>query len=127
MLVKLVVSLVSQSAIARYSPCSSYISPFLFTRGLLPILKKTAEEPDADVRIVNVSSQFTNLGTLSDAARLQLASKGHRVLPGNFRFRSLEDLSVDLSGYRFPGLKRYCEHHFLVSAAKGKSFMLVTY
>ena len=33
----------------------SHISPFVFTQHLLPLLKKTAQEPGADVRIVNVS------------------------------------------------------------------------
>ena len=32
----------------------SYISPFLFTRTLLPLLTETAQEAESDVRIVNV-------------------------------------------------------------------------
>jgi hypothetical protein len=32
----------------------SHISPFLFTRTLLPVMEKTASEPGSDVRIVNV-------------------------------------------------------------------------
>ncbi|KAI0293940.1 hypothetical protein BC826DRAFT_1013377 [Russula brevipes] len=34
----------------------NHISPFLFTRTLLPVMEKTALEPGSDVRIVNVSS-----------------------------------------------------------------------
>jgi len=33
----------------------SHVSPFVFTNRLLPLLKETAEQPGADVRIVNVS------------------------------------------------------------------------
>lgn len=33
----------------------NYLSPFVFTRTLLPLLEQTAKEPGADVRIVNVS------------------------------------------------------------------------
>ncbi|KAF9042983.1 NAD-P-binding protein [Panaeolus papilionaceus] len=35
---------------------TNYISHYVFTRTLLPLLKKTAAEPNSDVRIVNVSS-----------------------------------------------------------------------
>ncbi|KAJ6477868.1 NAD-P-binding protein [Mycena vitilis] len=35
----------------------NHISPFAFTEALLPLLKTTAREPGADVRIVNVSSK----------------------------------------------------------------------
>lgn len=34
----------------------SYISPFVFTQTLLPLLTSAAREPDSDVRIVNVSA-----------------------------------------------------------------------
>ncbi|TFK39296.1 NAD-P-binding protein [Crucibulum laeve] len=34
----------------------NYISPFVFTRTLLPLLQKTAQETDSDVRVVNVTS-----------------------------------------------------------------------
>lgn len=33
---------------------TSYFSVFVWTDALLPLLKKTAAEPDSDVRIVNV-------------------------------------------------------------------------
>ncbi|KZS87517.1 NAD-P-binding protein [Sistotremastrum niveocremeum HHB9708] len=35
---------------------TNHISPFVFTNELLPLMKKTAQEPGSDVRIVNVSS-----------------------------------------------------------------------
>jgi hypothetical protein len=39
---------------------NSHISPFLFTKTLLPVMKKTALEPGSDVRIVNVCA--ANMG-----------------------------------------------------------------
>ncbi|OCB88175.1 NAD-binding protein [Sanghuangporus baumii] len=39
----------------------NYVSPFLFTKLLLPLLKKTAQSPDSDVRIVNVGSDAHKL------------------------------------------------------------------
>ena len=35
------------------------MSPFLFTKTLLPVMKKTALEPGSDVRIVNVCAVYT--------------------------------------------------------------------
>jgi len=35
---------------------TSYISPYVFTRTLIPLLQRTAKEPNSDVRIVNVRS-----------------------------------------------------------------------
>jgi len=54
---------------------NSHISPYLFTKTLLPVLKKTALEPGSDVRIVNVCavyiddeiSQLTKIGILGGA------------------------------------------------------------
>lgn len=41
----------------------SHISPFLFTKTLLPVLERTALEPDSDVRIVNVRAvQYMQVG-----------------------------------------------------------------
>ncbi|KAF4774898.1 hypothetical protein HER10_EVM0004468 [Colletotrichum scovillei] len=37
---------------------SNYMGPALFTKLLLPILKKTAEQPGSDVRVVNLSSEL---------------------------------------------------------------------
>ena len=54
---------------------NSHISPFLFTKALLPVMKKTALEPGSDVRIVNVCAvymgdgitQLTRIGILGGA------------------------------------------------------------
>lgn len=40
--------------VLRFSFLNSHISPFLFTKTLLPLMEKTAKLPDAGVRIVNV-------------------------------------------------------------------------
>jgi NAD(P)-dependent dehydrogenase (short-subunit alcohol dehydrogenase family) len=37
---------------------TNYMGPTLFTKLLLPLLLKTAQEPDSDVRIVNLSSEL---------------------------------------------------------------------
>ncbi|KXH45634.1 hypothetical protein CSIM01_09703 [Colletotrichum simmondsii] len=37
---------------------SNYMGPALFTKLLLPILQKTAEQPGSDVRVVNLSSEL---------------------------------------------------------------------
>jgi hypothetical protein len=42
----------------------SHISPFLFTKTLLPVMKKTALEPGSDVRIVNVCALYMGDGIL---------------------------------------------------------------
>ncbi|KZS87617.1 NAD-P-binding protein [Sistotremastrum niveocremeum HHB9708] len=36
---------------------TNYLSPYIFTKSLLPLLKETALLPDSDVRIVNVTSR----------------------------------------------------------------------
>jgi hypothetical protein len=54
---------------------NSHISPFLFTKTLLPVMKKTALEPGSDVRIVNVCvvckgdgiPQLTRIGIICGA------------------------------------------------------------
>jgi hypothetical protein len=43
---------------------NSHISPFLFTKTLLPVMKKTALEPGSDVRIVNVCAVYMGDGIL---------------------------------------------------------------
>jgi hypothetical protein len=43
----------------------SHISPFVFTTTLLPLMIKTAEEKDSDVRIVNVSLSHFGISVLS--------------------------------------------------------------
>ena len=54
---------------------NSHISPFLFTKTLLPLMKKAASEPGSDVRIVNVCAvymgdetpQLTRIGIIGGA------------------------------------------------------------
>ncbi|KAG6330448.1 hypothetical protein ID866_8642 [Astraeus odoratus] len=68
----------------------SLISPFVLTRELLPLLRKTASQPDSDVRIVVV------------------ASEGHRMVSGNPRFRTIENLNEECKGAFIPWFARYC-------------------
>ncbi|TCD60880.1 hypothetical protein EIP91_009371 [Steccherinum ochraceum] len=66
----------------------NHVSPFVFTRTLLPLLKETAKDPAADVRIVNVSSGAAGM------------------VPDTIRFRNLEDFNTEYSG-TFAPMKRY--------------------
>ncbi|KAF9225117.1 NAD(P)-binding protein [Gyrodon lividus] len=66
------------------------ISPFVLTRGLLPVLKQTAAEPNADVRIVVVSSS------------------GHQLVPGKPRFRNIDDINNEYKSAVIPSFARYC-------------------
>ncbi|KZT04392.1 NAD-P-binding protein [Laetiporus sulphureus 93-53] len=67
----------------------NYLSPFVFIRTLLPILKRTAEEPNSDVRIVHLSS------------------KEHFNAPNDVHFRNVEDFNVEYSDYSLPQYQRY--------------------
>ncbi|KAL4063800.1 hypothetical protein J3A83DRAFT_4454256 [Scleroderma citrinum] len=69
----------------------SLISPFVLTRELLPILKKTASHPDSDVRIIVVSSD------------------GHKLVGGKPRFQTIEDLNHECKNAWLPGFARYCQ------------------
>lgn len=66
------------------------VSPFVLTRELLPILRKTASQSDSDVRIVVV------------------ASTGHRLLFGKPRFRTIQELNDECRYTLVPGFARYC-------------------
>ncbi|KIK10437.1 hypothetical protein PISMIDRAFT_691025 [Pisolithus microcarpus 441] len=68
----------------------SLVSPFVLTRELLPILRKTASQSDSDVRIVVV------------------ASSGHRLLFGQPRFRTIQELNDECRYMLVPGFTRYC-------------------
>ncbi|RDX54677.1 NAD-P-binding protein [Lentinus brumalis] len=59
----------------------NFLSTFVFTRTLLPLLTQTAKEPDSDVRVVFLSTQTLSL----------LKGKGPR-------FRNLDDLNEPFSG-----------------------------
>ncbi|KAH8113780.1 hypothetical protein DFH11DRAFT_1597378 [Phellopilus nigrolimitatus] len=67
----------------------NYISPFAFTDGLLPLLKKTDSQPNSDVRIVN------------------LASLTHTFVPDGLRFKSKEDFNLRWEKDFMGGFKRY--------------------
>ncbi|KAI0771711.1 NAD-P-binding protein [Trametes elegans] len=67
----------------------NYIGACVFTRTLLPILKRTAEEPNSDVRVV-----FLN-------------SARHYHCPGDVRFRNIDDLNRSFEDTSFPQLLRY--------------------
>ncbi|OZJ01765.1 hypothetical protein BZG36_05305 [Bifiguratus adelaidae] len=54
---------------------SNYIGPWIFTTSLLPLMKKTAADPLADVRIVNVASQV------------------HSIVPVDAKLDSVDDLN----------------------------------
>ncbi|KAM5540685.1 hypothetical protein V8D89_005716 [Ganoderma adspersum] len=68
---------------------TNYMGAYLLTRLLLPLLKRTAQEPNSDVRIVFVNS-----------AR-------HHSCPSDVRFRTLDNLNRDFEDTLFPQLLRY--------------------
>ncbi|KAI0751787.1 NAD-P-binding protein [Daedaleopsis nitida] len=67
----------------------NYIGTYLFTRALLPLLKRTAQEPNSDVRIVVVNSH------------------SHKFCPSDLRFRNLDDLNREFADTMFPQFLRY--------------------
>ncbi|KAL0958395.1 hypothetical protein HGRIS_000536 [Hohenbuehelia grisea] len=70
----------------------NYISPFVFTQTLLPLLKETATRPESDVRIINVASTV------------------HRMVSP--RFRNKEDFNVTYNWRPMAGFLRYCHSKF---------------
>ncbi|KAJ3868031.1 hypothetical protein EV359DRAFT_70823 [Lentinula novae-zelandiae] len=72
-----------------------YLSPFVFTRTLIPLLTSTATEVNSDVRIVN------------------LASIAHRFTPSGVKFSEIEDLNVQYRGKIMPGFMRYAHSKLL--------------
>ncbi|KAJ3936193.1 MAG: hypothetical protein NXY57DRAFT_957492 [Lentinula lateritia] len=73
----------------------NYLSPFVFTRTLIPLLTSTATEVNSDVRIVN------------------LASIAHRFTPSGVKFSEIEDLNVQYRGKIMPGFMRYAHSKLL--------------
>ncbi|KAI0771710.1 NAD-P-binding protein [Trametes elegans] len=67
----------------------NYISTAVFTRALLPLLKRTAQEPQSDVRIV------------------MLNSGGDSPVPQDVRFCGVDDLNRDFADALFPQFMRY--------------------
>ncbi|KAL7281916.1 hypothetical protein ACG7TL_003382 [Trametes sanguinea] len=67
----------------------NYIGTYVFTRSLLPVLRRTAQEPGSDVRIVAVNAE------------------GNKLCPHDVRFGSLEDLNRDFANSSLPQFMRY--------------------
>ncbi|KDQ62505.1 hypothetical protein JAAARDRAFT_30410 [Jaapia argillacea MUCL 33604] len=68
----------------------NHISPFVFTQTLLPLLKQTEEQANADVRVVN------------------LTSDSYKVLPARLQFKTVDDLNRDFAGSLLaPGFMQY--------------------
>ncbi|KDQ22191.1 hypothetical protein PLEOSDRAFT_1094912 [Pleurotus ostreatus PC15] len=74
----------------------SYLSPFIFTQTLTPLLNETASLPDSDVRIINV------------------ASEAHKMTPSpsTIRFHAKEDLSPDYTRRFLSNFLVYCYTKF---------------
>ncbi|KAI0804630.1 NAD(P)-binding protein [Irpex lacteus] len=68
----------------------NHFSPFIWTQGLLPLLKQTAALPDCHVRIVNVSSD------------------AHLFASPAIRFRKLADFNATYADDSAPYYSRYC-------------------
>jgi hypothetical protein len=87
----------------------SHISPFVFTQTLLPLLKKTASEPNSDVRIiiVRVGIYLQSKFLISSA---QLSSHAHRLISEEQgHFRNMDDINQDFSKTLIPKLTSYGE------------------
>jgi hypothetical protein len=87
----------------------SHISPFLFTKTLLPVMKKTASTPGSDVRIVNVCPVHMVAECLISQG--QVASIAHRWVPDP-RYDSLEAFNNDFSTTYKPKTNVYGESAF---------------
>ncbi|KZS87634.1 NAD-P-binding protein [Sistotremastrum niveocremeum HHB9708] len=68
---------------------ANYLSAYVFTKCLLPILKTTAAKPQSDVRIINVSSM------------------AHGMIGEPVKFDSKESFNVQFSGHFMGMMKRY--------------------
>ncbi|KAF8804468.1 NAD(P)-binding protein [Phlegmacium glaucopus] len=62
------------------------LSPYVFTRTLLPLLQQTAKEFDSDVRIVNVASIV------------------HKFIPSSVKSSDISDFNIAFRGQFIPGL-----------------------
>ncbi|KAH9931958.1 NAD-P-binding protein [Fomitopsis serialis] len=67
----------------------NYLSPIVFVKTLLPIMKQTSEDLNSDVRIVMVTSE------------------GHRGVPKGLHFRSIDDFNEEFKGKSFASNRRY--------------------
>jgi len=68
---------------------TNHIGPFVLTQALLPLLKKTAEHPDSDVRIVHI------------------ASEAYKFAPSSTRYRSKEDFNAVTGDAMWTRMSRY--------------------
>lgn len=86
---------------------ASYLSHFVFTETLLPLLVKTSKEEGSDVRILNVrASLHVNEHTTHLYVRFQLTSTAHEgVSPKTFAGK--ESWNVDYGNTLVGGLKFY--------------------
>ncbi|TFK39293.1 hypothetical protein BDQ12DRAFT_712384 [Crucibulum laeve] len=71
----------------------NHIGHFQLTKTLLPLLIKTSEEPNSDVRIVVVASDSHDSSSAKDPA---------------IQFKTIEDLKKDYATVKMPMLARYC-------------------
>ncbi|OSX60727.1 hypothetical protein POSPLADRAFT_1171809 [Postia placenta MAD-698-R-SB12] len=76
----------------------NYIGHLVWTMTLLPLLKRTAREPNSDVRIVDVSSD------------------GYDAVRHPVQFNSVEDFNLEYKDnvFPWPALMRYCYSKLLV-------------
>ncbi|KAK1219703.1 hypothetical protein PQX77_017564 [Marasmius sp. AFHP31] len=74
----------------------SYLSPFVFTETLLPLMTMTAvKEDESDVRIVNVSSIV------------------HKLTPSPLKLEGIDDLCVEYKGKFMSGFRQYAHSKLL--------------
>ncbi|KAI0640561.1 NAD-P-binding protein [Trametes meyenii] len=78
----------------------NYLGTVVLTRALLPLLKRTAQQPEADVRIIAINSNANN-----HCAK-------------DVRFRNLDDFNRDFENTAFPQYNRY-------AFSKGMQLMFV--
>ena len=88
--------------------CFSYVGAYLLTRALLPLLKRTAQEPNSDVRIVFVRPSLAPIKPPLNVPEFpQVNSARHRSCPFDVRFRNIDDFNRDFEDTMFPQLLRY--------------------
>ncbi|KAF8970385.1 NAD-P-binding protein [Flammula alnicola] len=75
----------------------NYISPFVFTRTLVPVLQQTAKELSSDVRIVNVTSI------------------AHKLVPSSVKFNEVADFNVKYQRRLLPGFTRYAHSKLMLA------------
>ncbi|KAJ8073760.1 hypothetical protein PM082_012038 [Marasmius tenuissimus] len=74
----------------------NYLSPFVFTETLLPLMTMTAvKEDESDVRIVNVSSIV------------------HKMTPSPLKLEAIDDLCVEYKGKFMSGFRQYAHSKLL--------------